>query len=371
VVTKNIIVRLKLSGFDVAVFAFFGADVLDVYKGIIIYPRVHGGSPWGEDIWLDHYNHFKADCMVSLMDIYVLNLQEIPVKCPRWIPYTPIDHEPLPPPIANRAKLAYKVLAMSKFAEEQFRKAGIECTYAPHGVDTKVFRPLGEKEKIKKGVGFPEDSFVIGITAMNKGFRKQFDQMFAGFKIFLEQNPDAKKDAILYAHTNIYPPRDSGGFDLWWLAEAFGIRENIEITNFYEWYMGYSDETMARHYNSMDVLLNTTAGEGWGLPITEAQACGVPVIATNFSAMVEQVKGHGWLVGGEKFVTPLAAFQVRPDAYKIADALSEAYNKDSKRKHYGELARQWALKYDWDVIFKKYWLPFFETLEKEVARSKT
>ncbi|WP_299757287.1 glycosyltransferase [uncultured Chloroflexus sp.] len=40
-------------------------------------------------------------------------------------------------------------------------------------------------------------------------------------------------------------------------------------------------------YRSADCFVLATRGEGWGLPILEAMACGLPVIATNWSAQTE------------------------------------------------------------------------------------
>lgn len=44
---------------------------------------------------------------------------------------------------------------------------------------------------------------------------------------------------------------------------------------------------MGRLYNSCDAFVNPTRGEGWNLPLIEALACGLPSIATNWSAHTE------------------------------------------------------------------------------------
>jgi len=57
------------------------------------------------------------------------------------------------------------------------------------------------------------------------------------------------------------------------------------IAILYNQYLSRSQ--LASLYRSADCFVLTSRGEGWGLPILEAMACGVPVIATNWSAQTE------------------------------------------------------------------------------------
>jgi glycosyltransferase involved in cell wall biosynthesis len=46
-------------------------------------------------------------------------------------------------------------------------------------------------------------------------------------------------------------------------------------------------ESMVELYNSSDVFALPARAEGWGLPIVEAMACGLPAIVTNYSALTD------------------------------------------------------------------------------------
>lgn len=56
-----------------------------------------------------------------------------------------------------------------------------------------------------------------------------------------------------------------------------------------------SEADMARLYNSCDAFISATRAEGWGLPISEAMACGLPTVAPFYS-------------GPTAFMTPANSF---------------------------------------------------------------
>ena len=89
----------------------------------------------------------------------------------------------------------------------------------------------------------------------------------------------------------------------------------------------FTPEEMAAIYSSLDVLMNASMGEGFGLTVLEAQACGVPAIVTDFTAMSE-VCGAGWKVGYERHWTDQASWQARPHVEEIVESLEECYALD-------------------------------------------
>jgi FkbM family methyltransferase len=128
---------------------------------------------------------------------------------------------------------------------------------------------------------------------------------------------------------------------------------------------------MVALYNSFDVLMNATRGEGFGIPILEAQACGVPVIVTDFSAMPELCFA-GWKVGyTDREFTYQGSYQVLPSVTDIADALEEAYQmNDEQRAGMRAQARAGALTYDADLVTTEYWKPALEAIEARIAEDE-
>ena len=51
-----------------------------------------------------------------------------------------------------------------------------------------------------------------------------------------------------------------------------------------------ANEALAMIYNSFDLYVQYASLEGFGMPVVEAAACGVPVVATDYSAMSETVR---------------------------------------------------------------------------------
>jgi len=53
------------------------------------------------------------------------------------------------------------------------------------------------------------------------------------------------------------------------------------------WTKGIGREFLNKLYNLSDLYVTTHGGEGFGLPIAESMACGVPFVATNCTSMPE------------------------------------------------------------------------------------
>jgi len=365
-----------LKHYDVRVLANYGLEGRALgLNDLYIYPKLYNDEFGALTAQLVNA-YWKYDVLVTLFDIWMGAFTTPKLIHPRWIPIVPVDHKPIPEQTLQQATQAYKVVAMSKFGYDQFRQGGIEAEFIPHGIDTNVFKPSENKkedkiwlEKHSKSMNAPsiveitEDSFLIGVNAANKDpFRKSFPRMMLGFQIFLDNNPDAKKDARMYIHA-----WQSGARNLQRDARVLKVDKYIKTTFMYDLLCGLNDQNMTRMYNALDVFGNCAQAEGFGIPILEACACGVPPITTDWTSMTELTVGHGWLIPPlTNYLTALSSLWAIPNEYKIAEAYEDAYNNPKKVRKLGKKARKFSLGYNWDTQVIPKWIRLFEDVRAEI-----
>ena len=354
---------LAADGHDVAILANYGLNGAPRgWKGMPVYPG--GYDVWANDVLPLHArHHFGQDngLIITLCDVWVIkNPQLKEMSVASWVP---IDHTPIPPKVAAYfTEYGARPIAMSKFGLEELQNLGLDALYVPHGIDTDIFRPVTEVDgvPVRQVLGLPADAFVVGMNAANKGsqkIRKAFPQVFVAFAMFLRKRPDA----VLYLHTEKHG--QSAGVDLVRLAQACGIPEGKVIyTDQYAYRMGLKPEMLAAMYSAFDVLLSPSMGEGFGIPVVEAQACGVPVIVSDATAQPELV-GSGWAVGGvPDWDEAQGSWLHLPDVFEIAASLDEAYEGGGDR----EEARRFALGYDHRTVYRDHWRPVLAELGRTV-----
>ena len=317
------------------------------------------------DVCDAHTINFQADVMISLMDIWVMQGADIRS---RWCQWIPVDHDPIPPPVAEVAKVAYHRIAMSKFAVKKINEAGLDCDYVPCGVETDVYKPTDMNEDERKMTGMTQDRFVVGMVAANKGDppRKAFWQNIDAFVELHKKHPDA----LLYIHSaSGLPPRgEQINLIAYCAQKGLVIGRDVIFPDQYNLLVGFPDQFMAKLYSAMDVHLLVSCGEGFGIPIIEAQSCGTPVIVGDWTSMGE-LCFSGWKVD-KKDSSPqwgaLQSYMFQPHVGAILEKLEAAYQMKGNQD-YRKAARKGAMAYDVDKIFDKYWKPVIQHLEDKVT----
>jgi glycosyltransferase involved in cell wall biosynthesis len=356
--------RLVADGHDVAIAANYGLQGASTrWRGIEVLPG--GYDLYSNDILPAHaQEHLGGEpgngWLISLFDVWVFRnprYQRQHMAC-----WTPVDHRPAPAAVSGFFHNSGAVpIAMSHFGEEQLRRANLDPLYAPHGVDTSVYAP-GDTAAARARFDLPADAFVVLVNAANKGrdvLRKSWFEAFAAFGELARR----RGDAVLFVHSEQFGI-GGGGINLEDLANACGIPPlQIRWIDQYAYRLGLSDTSMADLYRASDVLLAPSRGEGFGIPVIEAQACGRPVIVSDFSAQPELV-GDGWLVDGEPEwdVAQQSCFY-RPYAGSVLDRLEAAYDRG---RGDSATAVKFAAGYDADLVHRTYWQPIVAQLQERL-----
>lgn len=365
--TAQVIQRLAKEDHEVAVHAMYGlAGSASMWNGFKIYPQ--GVETYSTDVMAAHHadwsNGSDLPCLLmTLFDTWVLKSPSL-LNVNKIASWVPIDHQPVPPEVAawcDRPNV-YPI-AMSKFGSKMLDVFNIKHLYVPHGIES-IFKPTpsvktndGSTMTGRQFMGFEDDHFVVTICNFNKGVspsRKAFAENMLAFGLFSASHPDAR----LYLYTE--PDGAMGGVNLRELALSCGIgADKYQVVDQYSYRHGISQGVMAAMYTASDVLLSATMGEGFGIPVVEAQACGTRVIVSNFSAQPELV-GDGWIVDGQPWWDQAQnSWFFTPRVTAILDALKSAYEAPRSRS---EKAIAHAALYQADKVYDEFWKPAMKEL---------
>ena len=353
--------RIASLGHEITIAApySFGGAILE-WEGFRVLPSVRDMA--GNDVIIQNHEFYEADLTITLCDVFGLlksakALAQINVA--HWFP---VDTTPLGEADVTVLREGGGIpVSMSQFGAQVLRGEGADPLFVPHGVDASVFSP-GDGMPYRDTVeAIGEDTFVIGICAMNRDpYRKGLHEQLMAFSSFHARHPDS----VLALHT---VPAANPGLNLPGMAARLGISRAVTFPDQYLYDTGaIGREQMATWYRGLDVLSLCSYGEGFGLPLIEAQACGVPVITTDGSAMRE-LCGTGWLVSGTPFwASGNGAWWVRPDVSDIDQAYEAAWQAREAGEMPGKQARDFGLLFDADQVFRQFWNPCLEELEKRI-----
>jgi glycosyltransferase involved in cell wall biosynthesis len=203
----------------------------------------------------------------------------------------------LPDVYVNYYNSADVVWAPSNWANSILLKNGVKAEkihIVPGGVCPATFNPF--ERKIRK----VRDSNVFRFLAIGKyEERKGYTQLFEAFKLAFENNPNVE----LIVKADCFANLDVKKHELNIKINDLNI-ENIRIAE-----GAFSVNDMVALYNYADCFVYPSRAEGWGLPLIEAIACGLPVLATNYS-------GHG------EFLSKIDGYYV-PIDYKMVQIGAE------------------------------------------------
>jgi len=206
---------------------------------------------------------------------------EIRRKCP-LVFYHLWDDLPFPDYNMSAYNSCDHIICGSKFTHDLLTGHGDinndSLSYVPIGFDPSTYYPLTAQEKSEfrkqfnanTGDAHADAKFIVGTI----GRHMERKQLLSIMETFTAWQKD-KDDVLLFVHS---PGADAGGS----LEYALKMRYNKHKIVFSNALPNQHPDTLVnKFYNLMDVFVNRSAAEGFGMPIAEAMLAETPAIAVD------------------------------------------------------------------------------------------
>lgn len=293
-------------------------------------------------IW-DAMQLFKPDIVLTIGDHWEFwYMQAIRQQCDysvKWVSYLTVEYEGVPKKWKNLLRSADLLISPSKFGKDVLNSVvpGMDVAFVPYITEPcfQKFDPA-ERTKLRAARGLSDE--IRFMTVGQNTIRKNIPTLLQAVAILKKRRP--KDRSKFYVHTNYgaCDPQEAYIFDLDDIVERLGVAEWIQFPDHTVSILDKPDDhVMVDEYNASDFYISTALYEGYGFPIVESMACGIPSILNNTSTAPEHVGGkeqgwadRGYLMENKIEIHPPAKFinVLRPDL--IANAIEAAIDLHEK-----------------------------------------
>ena len=341
---------------------------------------------YGQDSVFPVIQHFKPDVVIAINDIwglYHFNFLK-DRKAFLFLPYLAVDSECFPIEIpAQRPDLpkintmecigaSNKVVVFTNWAKNTINhsaKIVLEnrefnnIEVIPHGVDTSMFRPLENRDELReKFFGLkPNDGTIIIGTIQRNQPRKRLDAIFQTLAILKKKYSTSYKKILCHFHCAM---DDKAGWNLPWLARYYDVVDMCVFDDKLRPGFGIPVQILNEIINCYDLHLCLTNSEGWGLPILETMAAGVPNVISDYSA-------HGDWAAPAALKVKLAAkiHEIKTDHIKgivdvnhAAKQVSLLCQSSKMRQEYSSKSLKLARSLEWSKVCEQ-WTALISSLD--------
>lgn len=208
------------------------------------------------------------------------------------------------------------------------------CVSAP-GVDHTVFY-RGDRSAAREELGLSDAQIVlfVGRIQAHKGTAMAVE----AFVEVVTTRPDGSPPVELHIVGGVSGPQGSEE-----LGRCRDIIKEHGLTDLVRFFEPQPHEVLAHHYRAADVVVVPSRSESFGLVAAEAQACGIPVVASNVGglAYVVSASESGLLVD-------------RDDPSSFASAIAAVLNHPSFAERLSDGAVEFSKKFSWDATATRF-----------------
>lgn len=238
--------------------------------------RLQRGEDWGasyvDQLWASHFGGRPGILWVIWDPSRLVYYQALQAPVQRWA-YTAIDAANRNGTIGGPASEAVagwdRVIAYGRWASTIVRTVREPpVAYLPHGLITENYRPVSEETadwaRAQLGPHLKRDDLIVGGVATNQP-RKDLGLFFQTLQVLQQRG----RSVFGWLHTDTL----TKAWSVIQLVEDCGLARRVMVST-----TSYSDRQLATLYQACDVTIAPGLGEGFGYPIVESLASGVPVV---------------------------------------------------------------------------------------------
>jgi glycosyltransferase involved in cell wall biosynthesis len=199
----------------------------------------------------------------------------------------------------------------------------------PEGVDTEIFRPIPQQERLAEWRTKLFGSDASYITYVGKPVeRRNLTSLIKAFGSLKREKGIAHKLLIVGADL-------PGTSPLRQVIASEGLSQEVVVVG----YLGHQEMPLV--YNSADLFVYPSSYEGFGMPVLEAMACGTPVITLNNTAFPEFAGGVAHLLENSDVAT-------------LKQGIDMVLSNPGFRERMSREGPSRAAGYDWHIIARRY-----------------
>lgn len=320
---------------------------------------------YGQSRFVEMLGTVEPDIVVMLNDPFVIakflfrnkwDDQKILLQYRPILAYMPVDGTNQPT-TWNVLKQVTKPVLMSRFGRTWMPDAPVVW----HGIDTDLYRPASEgsyissggmkvtsKKDAKRALGYDPDGFLV-VRVDRNSRRKDFSSTFKALV------PVMKRHRDIQVHFHCKPTGEDGVELPQLFSREPDVAERFFVPGEHNTRVGWPDSDLAILYNAADLVVSTSWGEGFGLTLGEALACGTPVVAQNVSSITEVVGPGGVLIEPLTTITVTSGEdQWLPDVAAFSDAIEHLYQAGGVRRKLGRAGRDHIKQFSWDEAARRF-----------------
>jgi len=303
-------------------------------------------------------NDFDPDVLVVIRDpgsaaAFLLNELAPTGSTVPVLLYAPLEGAPVLPEFGEAFRSATVAMTYTRWAAERLHaEHGVDVRAVPHGVDSSTFVPFANPEEraaTRQLLGW-DDKYVVMYVARNAK-RKNHDRLVKAAALL---HGAGMADLMLYLHTTPFAGYSLGGWRLDWLAHWAGLPpQAIQFSRQLTPERGEPAVSLAAKYAAADLYVHPASVEGFGLPLLEAMACGLPVVIPDDAGNIVEVCGGAELArvavrDWETWFTGAQLANVHPS--DLAGVIAQARQHPDWAAQQGHAGRQRALCFPWEAM---------------------